>query len=217
MTESFSADRVTGQTDRIADQTGTQLARVGRSRGWTVAFGALTLVAGILVLVWPGESILALAVVLGIWLLVAGVFRLVAAIATDEAQASSRVLLALLGVLAILVGILCLARPFQTATALALLLGAFWIVGGVIEFFHGVAGDHPNRGWAIAGGLLSVIAGIVVLAYPGASLLVLTWLFGIWLIVLGGVAIAGGLTTGGSTASVPRATGAPRAPGPVTP
>lgn len=216
MTESFSADAVTGQTDRLADQTGTQLARVGRSRGWSVAFGAITLVAGILVLVWPGQSLLAIAVILGIWLLVAGVFRLVAAIALDEAQSSSRVLLALLGVLAILVGLLCLARPFQTVTALALLLGAFWVVGGVIEFFHGLAARVPGRGWAMAGGLISVIAGIVVLAYPGASLLVLVWLFGIWLIVLGIVGIAGGLYTGSSTASAVRR-GPTGAPGPVTP
>ncbi|MGH3904018.1 MAG: HdeD family acid-resistance protein [Pseudonocardiaceae bacterium] len=214
MTESFSADRVTDQTDRIADQTGAQLARVGRSRGWTVALGALTLVAGILLLVWPGQSILVLAVILGIWLLVAGVFRLVAAVALDEGQGSSRVLIALLGVVAILVGILCLARPFQTATALALLLGAFWIVAGVIEFFHGIAGDTSGRGWAIAAGLVSVIAGIVVLAYPGASLVVLTWLFGIWLIVLGAVEIAAGFSGGPSRTPVPRTT---RAPGPVTP
>lgn len=216
MTESFSAGRVTGQTDRLADQTGTQLARVGRSRGWSVAFGAVTLVAGILVLVWPGQSLLTIAVILGIWLLVAGVFRLVAAIALDEAQASSRVLIALLGVLSILVGLLCLARPFQTVTALALLLGAFWVVGGVIEFFHGLSGSVSGRGWAVAGGLISVIAGIVVLAYPGASVLVLVWLFGIWLIVLGIVGIAGGLYTGSSTASAVRR-GPAGAPGPVTP
>lgn len=214
MTESFSADRVADQSDRLADQTGAQLARVGGSRGWTVAFGALTLIAGILLLVWPGQSILVLAVILGIWLLVAGVFRLIAAVALDEGQGSSRALIALLGVVAILVGILCLARPFQTATALALLLGAFWIVAGVIEFFHGIAGDTPGRGWAIAAGLVSVLAGIVVLAYPGASLVVLTWLFGIWLIVLGAMSIAAGFSGRPSTTPVPRTT---RAPGPVTP
>jgi len=185
MTESVS-------TDRVADQAGAQLARVGRSWGWPVACGVLTLVAGVLVLGWPGKTILLLAVILGIWLLVVGVFRLVAAIAFDDARGSSRTLLALLGVAALLVGILCLARPFQTATALALLLGAFWIVGGVIEFFHGIVGRIPGRGWAIVGGLVSLIAGIVVLGYPGASLVVLAWLFGIWLIVLGAVAIAAG-------------------------
>lgn len=212
MTESVSTE---WSTDRLADQAGAQLARVGRSWEWPVAFGVLTLVAGILVLGWPGRTILALAVVLGIWLLVVGVFRLVAAVAFDDAQASSRVLLALLGMVAILVGILCLARPFQTATALALLLGAFWIVGGVIEFFHGIVGRVPGRGWVIVGGLVSVIAGIVVLAYPGASLVVLAWLFGIWLIVLGAVAIAAGFvgrrsairathrTPTGATGSVP--------------
>lgn len=202
-------------TDRIASQTGAQIARVGRSRGWTVALGAITLVAGLLVLAWPGKSVLVLAVVLGIWLLVAGIFRLVTAIAVDEAQGSSRVLLALLGVVTILVGLLCLSRPLQTATGLALLIGVFWVIGGVIEFFHGLVADIPGRGWAVAGGLVSVIAGIVVLAYPGASVLALALLFGILLIVLGAVTIVGGFA-GPSAATTPahRTTGTP---GPVTP
>ncbi|HEU0086866.1 MAG TPA: DUF308 domain-containing protein [Pseudonocardiaceae bacterium] len=214
----FSAGRSTDQADHVAGQAGAQLARVGRSRGWTVAFGVLTLVAGILALAWPGRSIVVLAAILGIWLLVAGVFRLVAAIAFDDTQASSRMLVALLGVLAIVVGILALARPLQTATALALLLGAFWVVGGVVECFHGLAGDTPGRGWAIVSGLVSVLAGIVVLAYPGASLVVLAWLFGLVLIVLGAVSVVGGLA--GQRRATParrRPTGAPGAPGPVTP
>jgi uncharacterized membrane protein HdeD (DUF308 family) len=219
MTESISAstDQVTQQTDRLADQTGRQLARVGGSRSWLIAFGVITLLVGILVLTWPGKTVLALAVLLGIWLLIAGVFRLITAVAIPERQGSNRAIMALLGVVAILAGVLSLARPLQTVTALALLLGAFWIVSGVIEFFHGVTGDVSGRGWAIAGGLLSVIAGIVVLAYPGASLLVLAWLFGIWLIVLGAVAIAGGFTTGRRSAKAAQHRIPAQAAGPVTP
>lgn len=201
--------------DRIVDRTGETLAKVGASRGWLVAFGLLTLVAGILVLLWPGQSILVLAVILGIWLLVAGVFRLVAAIAIDEVQGGTRVLIAALGVLSILVGLLCLARPFQTATGLALLLGAFWVVGGVIETFHGIAGRTSGRALAIISGLISVIAGIVVLAYPGASLIVLTWLFGIALIVFGAMFVGGGLTGLSGTSTATRRL--PPTAGPVTP
>jgi uncharacterized membrane protein HdeD (DUF308 family) len=208
MTESASADR-------IADRTGETLAKVGASRGWLVAFGLLTLIAGILVLLWPGQSILVLAVVLGIWLLVAGIFRLVTAIAVDDVQGGTRVLIAALGVLAILVGVLCLARPFQTATGLALLLGAFWVIGGVIETFHGIAGHPPGRAMVIIGGVVSVIAGIVVLAYPGASLVVLTWLFGIALIVFGVIFVGGGLAGAGGTTRAPQRI--PPTAGPVTP
>ncbi len=203
--------------DHIADPARAQLARVGNSWSWSVTFGVLTLLAGLLVLAWLGTSILALAVVLGIWLLVVGIYRLVAAIAVDDARGGGRALTALLGVLAILVGILCLARPFQTATALALLLGAFWVVSGVLEFFHGIVGDTSGRRWALAGGLLSVIAGIVVLGYPGASLVVLAWLFGIWLIVLGATAIAAGLAARPGTTAAHRGAPTTRTTGPVTP
>lgn len=208
MSESASADR-------IADRTSEQLAKVGASRGWLVAFGLVTLVAGILVLLWPTQSVLVLAVILGIWLLVAGVFRLVVAIAVDEARGGTRLLIAALGVLAILVGVLCLARPFQTATGLALLLGAFWVVAGIIEFFHGLTDHVPGRAWVIVSGLVSVIAGIVVLAYPAASLIALTWLFGIVLIVFGAMALGSGLAGWGGTVST--TTRIPPAAGPVTP
>lgn len=207
MTESASADR-------IADKTGEQLAKVGGSRGWLVAFGLITLVAGILVLLWPVQSVLVLAVILGIWLLVAGVFRLVMAIAVDEATGGARLLVAALGVLAILVGVLCLARPFHAAAALALLLGAFWVVTGVMEFFQGIAHHTSGRVWAILGGLISVIAGIVVLAYPGTSVVVLTWVLGIVLIVFGAMFTGAGLSGSSAAITTHRV---PPAAGPVTP
>jgi uncharacterized membrane protein HdeD (DUF308 family) len=43
----------------------------------------------------------------------------------------------------------------------------------------------PARGWAVLTGILSALAGIVVLAYPGLSLLGLAVILGIWLVVFG--------------------------------
>lgn len=210
MTSSVPGGYHSERTGSTPDRTSSQLVVIGNSRGWTVAFGVLTLVAGILLLVWPGLSVFMLAVVLGSWLLVAGLFRLIAAIALTDQQATSRVLMALLAAVAILVGILVLARPLQTATALALLVGAFWVIGGIIEAFHGIVGETSGRVWAIVAGVVSVVAGAVVLAYPGASLLVLTWLFGIFLIVLGVISLVAGFAGGPGPAH--RASGAP---GPV--
>jgi uncharacterized membrane protein HdeD (DUF308 family) len=42
-----------------------------------------------------------------------------------------------------------------------------------------------SRGWAIASGILGILAGIVVLVYPAPSLLVLALVLGIWLLVFG--------------------------------
>jgi uncharacterized membrane protein HdeD (DUF308 family) len=74
------------------------LAGVGRHWGWVLAFGIVTVLAGLFVLAWPDRTIQVIAVLIGLQLVVAGLFRFVAALATDE-SGGTRVLLALLGVL----------------------------------------------------------------------------------------------------------------------
>src|SRR5262245_52064940 len=95
------------------------LAGIGRHWGWVLAFGAITLLAGLLVLVWPGRTIVAVAVLFGIQLVVAGIFRFVVALAADEESGGTRVLLALLGVLSFIVGLYALRHILITISALA--------------------------------------------------------------------------------------------------
>jgi uncharacterized membrane protein HdeD (DUF308 family) len=162
------------------------VARIGRHWGWALAFGLVTLLAGILVLIWPGHTIVALAVLFGIQLVVAGIFRFVAALAADEASGGTRVLLALLGVLSFIIGIYALRHILVTIAALALLLGIFWIVNGAVETFTALSHrGMPQRGWTIFMGLLSVVAGLVVLVYPSISLLALAVVLGVWLLLFG--------------------------------
>jgi uncharacterized membrane protein HdeD (DUF308 family) len=162
------------------------VARIGRHWGWALAFGLVTLVAGLLVLIWPGHTIVALAVLFGIQLVVAGIFRFVAALAVDEASGGTRVLLALLGVLSFIIGLYALRHILVTIAALALLLGIFWIVNGAVETFTALSHrGMPERGWTIFMGLLSVVAGLVVLVYPAISLLALAVVLGVWLLLFG--------------------------------
>jgi uncharacterized membrane protein HdeD (DUF308 family) len=46
-------------------------------RGWAIFFGAISIIAGIVVLAWPFDSIVTLALVAGIWLIVIGVMEIV--------------------------------------------------------------------------------------------------------------------------------------------
>ncbi len=187
-------------TSSVSDTSTSGLGALGRSRAWIITFGVLTVILGLLVLFWPGKTVVVLAVLFAIQLLVVGIFRLVAAFAVSEAQTSTRVLFALLGVLFIIVGILCLREPLQTIVVLGLLLGLVWTISGVIEIFHGFAGEHGSgRGWHVAGGLLSLVAGIIVLVYPAASLVTIAWVMGLLLVFYGAMAIARGIFTGRST------------------
>jgi uncharacterized membrane protein HdeD (DUF308 family) len=162
------------------------LARLGQHWGWVMAFGLITFAAGIAVLVWPGETLLVVAVLFGIQLIVTGLFRFVAAFATSDLTGGTRVLFALLGVLAVIVGLYAVRHALLTLLALILLLGIFWVVHGAIEAFAALSQrDMPERGWTIAMGVLSVIAGIIVLAFPGLSLVGLAVILGIWLAIYG--------------------------------
>jgi uncharacterized membrane protein HdeD (DUF308 family) len=99
--------------------------------------------------------------------------------------------LALLGVLSFIIGLYALRHILITIAALALLLGIFWIVNGAVETFTALSHrGMQGRGWTVFMGLLSVLAGVVVLAYPGISLATLAIVLGIWLLVLGAMEIA---------------------------
>jgi uncharacterized membrane protein HdeD (DUF308 family) len=58
------------------------IARLGRHWVWIFAFGVITLLAGVAALAWPGATILVLAILLGAQLVVTGIFRFVAALAS---------------------------------------------------------------------------------------------------------------------------------------
>lgn len=161
------------------------LDRVGRHWGWALAFGVITVLVGLLVLVWPGRTLIVVAVLFGIQLVVMGIFRFASAFGHDL-TAGTRTLFALLGVLSLIIGLYALRHVLITVLALVLLLGIFWIVSGTVELFTALSHrEMEGRGWAIASGILGILAGIVVLVYPAPSLLVLALVLGIWLLVFG--------------------------------
>ena len=187
---------------------------VGRSPGWQIALGAVIVIVGLVVLFWPRATLLVVAVLVGLLLIVAGIFRVVTAFSLDTEGAGVRALFLLLGLLLIVVGILCLRSPFRTTAILVLLFGLSWIVNGVIEIFYGFAG---GGGWAIVSGTVSVLAGIVVLVYPVPSVVTMIWLFGIMLVVIGVTAIVGAVYRIRISRRGPAAPRVSRAPGPATP
>ena len=160
--------------------------QVGRHWGWVLAYGILTLLAGIAVLAWPSETLLVIAVLFGVQLIISGIFRFVGALASDDLTGGTRVMLALLGVLSIIIGLWAVRHAVLTLVALIVFLGIFWVINGLIEIFAALSHrGMPDRGWSVLMGVLSAIAGIIVLAYPGLTLVGLAVILGIWLLVFG--------------------------------
>jgi uncharacterized membrane protein HdeD (DUF308 family) len=152
-----------------------------------LATGLLGVILGVLILAWPGMSILVASVLFGVYLLVIGCAQVFFGFTLDV-SAGGRILLFISGAAALILAVLTF-RHFGQAYAVLLL--ALWI--GIGFVFRGVATtasaishrDLPGRGWQIFFGVISLIAGIVVLAAPFASIVTLAIVVGIWLIVLG--------------------------------
>jgi uncharacterized membrane protein HdeD (DUF308 family) len=170
--------------------TADLLAVLGRHWGMVLAFGAVNVLVGLLVLLWPGRTLVVVAVLFGLELIATGILRFVTAFAEDE-RGTSRVLLMLLGVLSFVVGLYALRHILLTIATLALLLGIYWIVNGLVEVLAALSHRGlRGQGMRILTGVLSIVAGAAVLFYPAPSLLTLAAILGIWLLVFGIVEIA---------------------------
>ena len=103
----------------------------------------------------------------------------------------SRALLGVLGVLTLIAGIICFFRPGTSLLVLAIVLAAGWIIDGVSELISAFAVPRQPLGriGLIAFGVLSIIAAIVVLTFPGESLMLLARIGGVILIAFGIVSL----------------------------
>src|SRR6476660_727175 len=149
--------------------------------------GLLAVVLGVLILVWPGKSIIVAAVFLGIYLVVSGVAQVIFAFSLPI-SAGSRILLFVSGAASLVLAVLAF-RHFGEGYAIVLLaiwIGVGFVFRGVATTVAAVSDPHlPGRGWAIFFGVITILAGIIVLAYPFDSLVTLTLVIGIWLIIIG--------------------------------
>jgi uncharacterized membrane protein HdeD (DUF308 family) len=172
-----------GASDRTAVGADV-LERLGRSWTWILGSAIATLVPGILVLVWPDETLHVLAVLIGLYLLVAGAFRFVSVFAWHAP--GERLLGLLMAVLYVLAGVLCLRNPLQTIAALSLIVGVVWLVTGILTLYTALtAEDLPHRAFVLGAAVIGIVAGVVVLALPTESARALTRLLGLWLVLLG--------------------------------
>jgi len=160
--------------------------------------GAVALIIGILITFWPKNSAMVIAVLIGIYLVIAGLAYVGLGIFSKGISGGARTLDIILGILFVVGGVLALANV-QAATQflavfLGVLVGIAWIVEGIVTLVQ--SGDAPSRGWAVFFGILSVVAGIVLLFSPLWGAVILFIITGISLIVLGIIQIVRAFTFG---------------------
>jgi uncharacterized membrane protein HdeD (DUF308 family) len=171
------------------------LARLGQQWGWIVAYGVASVLLGIVAFIYPGATLIVIAIVFAIQLLFGAVYQFVFAFAIPLEAGWLRALTAVVAVFAFVVGLYLLGHTGLTLLLLATLLGIYWIAQGVIELFVSIGHPElPSRGWMIASGVLSILAGAVVVVYPVTSLVFLTIFLGIWLVIFGAILVARGFS-----------------------
>lgn len=149
--------------------------------------GVLAVIVGILILVWPEKTLAVVAAIIAIYAIAAGLVYAGMGIFSRTEGGWARVGHILLGILFIIAGIVALFN-LTAATGwlllfVGILVGIMWIVEGVVAL--STLGDAASKGWSIFFAILSILAGIVVLFSPMWGALVLWWILGISLIVLG--------------------------------
>lgn len=168
-----------------------ELSRVGpglASAAWPafMAAGIASIVVGAILLAWPKETLRVVAVLIGIALIVAGVMRLMDGFTSHEASGGKRLISVVIGLLAVILGLYCIRDYHFTITALAIIVGLFWVIHGIADIAAGLfIGQFPGRGFTVVTGALSLCTGVIVLFWPAISITVLVIVIGIWLIVYG--------------------------------
>ncbi|MEV0342431.1 HdeD family acid-resistance protein [Nocardia sp. NPDC050713] len=147
--------------------------------------GVLSVILGVVILVWPGKTLVVAGILFGIYLVIAGVLQLVAAFGATK-SAGMRVLYFLSGVLSIIIGVFCFRDELASILLLGLWIGIGWLFRGVAVLVAAASDPGlPGRGWQGFFGVITAIAGVVLIIWPVSSVATLTLVAGIWLIVLG--------------------------------
>jgi uncharacterized membrane protein HdeD (DUF308 family) len=171
---------------------------------WVLALrGVLAIVFGVLAFVNPGLTLSTLIRLFGAYSLVDGVFAIVAGL--RAAQRHERWWpFALEGLASIAVGIVVFLMPLAAAFALLMIASAWSIVTGILRIAAAIRLRREIKGeWLlILNGLLSVAFGVVIAIVPGAGLVTLVWLIGMYAIVFGVILVALGFRLRGHGATV---------------
>jgi uncharacterized membrane protein HdeD (DUF308 family) len=143
--------------------------------------GLASIVFGILCLVWPAISLLALVLLYGIYAIVDGISAIV------WGSRSRWTGMVVVGFVSILAGLVAFFWPGITVLALLYLIAAWAIVRGVSEIVAAVSlrRQITNEWMLVAGGALSILFGVLVAIFPGAGALSLVWAIGVFAVVFG--------------------------------
>lgn len=148
------------------------------NRKWYIGLGVLLTIFGIVLLASLPFATLSAVFIFGVLMMVGGILHLVAAFKIFEG--GFRWFWALFGVLYLVAGYYAFSTPVKTAIVLTNVLAIILIVAGVIRIFNAILFRVlPGWGWVLFSGLLTLVAGIMILKSPDAPF----WVLGLFLAI----------------------------------
>jgi uncharacterized membrane protein HdeD (DUF308 family) len=173
-------------TDVAADTRTEGMNAVLAENWWAVALrGVLGILFGLIALFMPGVTMLSLVLVFAAYSLVDGVLGIIAAV-RGALHRERWIYLLLNGILSIAVAVVAFLWPAITVLAFVLLVAAWALVTGVMMLVSAfrLKATH-GRWWLLAGGVISIIYGVLLVIAPLIGAIVLTWWIGAHALVLG--------------------------------
>ncbi len=164
----------------------TKLTQLFRN-WWRFALrGVLAIVFGVLALIWPDSTKLALVLLFGAFAFVDGIFAVATGIAARGHFERWWAIL-LEGIAGIVIGVLTFFWPNITALVLLYFIAAWAVTTGIFEIVAAIEFRHVISGeWGmILAGLLSVLLGTLLFVFPGAGMVSVVWLIGVYAIAAG--------------------------------
>ena len=151
-----------------------------------IARGVLAIALGVMVYAWPTITITALIIVFGVYAFADGVFLIVKAIGGWKAR-DDRWLLLFEGLLGIGIGLMAFFAPGVTAIGLLFYIAAWSLATGVLEIVGAIRlrKEIEGEAWWILTGIASILFAVLLMVFPGAGILGLIWLLGVYAIVFG--------------------------------
>ena len=159
--------------------------RFDRGRGWSIVWGVLLIVTGVLALLMPEIAALATALTLAWLLVLAGVIEIIHAVQTRHRRGFGWKLAS--GIVTLLLGVGILVFPFAGIATLALWIGAFVFAGGIVRLILAFR-LRPAKGWGwvLVDALLSIlVGGLIAWGWPASSIPFIGLLAGFWLLFAG--------------------------------
>jgi len=171
--------------------------------------GAVALIAGIVLLAWPGKTLVLVTGIIASYLVIAGVVYVGLGIFSGRKGGWARAGHVILGLLYIAAGVVAFLNLQQTAATLALItvlfIGISWIVDGIVSLT--LLHKDGSRAWTIVYAIFSIVAGVIVVFSPVLAAIALWWILAVTLVVLGVIQLIRALMLGREeTAKVPEST-----------